>query len=206
MNMQEYTLWLDSRFVTALERQHGTLMHDLLQAQVDALIRQLPAQEYDAIQREIHHEDLLRQQEQEANRRFSIFHIIEQGEHQYLMSERPLEVLDAARLLRIYLLRKPGTASFAHTVPCVQAISPETFAEHVRERLDNTGRVTGSFELDFDNEHFSALHIMDGWCTFTMKDISTAAFYADRKSHLSNAACRARFFDKLDGKALSHNM
>lgn len=59
MNMQEYTLWLDSRFVTALERQHGTLMQDLLQAQVDALIRQLPAQEYDVIQREIHHEDLI---------------------------------------------------------------------------------------------------------------------------------------------------
>lgn len=37
--------------------------------------------------------------------------------------------------------------------------------------METIGKVTGVFDLDFDKREFSAVHIMDGWTTWAMRDV-----------------------------------
>lgn len=116
--------------------------------------------------------------------------------------ERPLEFLDAARLLRSYLRGERG-ASFEQMLHQAEEISPEAFEDMVLVRMENTGKITGAFELDFDKREFSAVNVMDGWKTFAMGDISKAAYQADRKAHLDSDQRWARFLDTLDGRQIT---
>ena len=70
-------------------------------------------------------------------------------------------------------------------------------------RLENTGKVSGIFEIDLDKGLLSCLHISDGWQTFHIKDVSTAAYQAYRKSDLSQDERWRRFFEYLDDKQVS---
>lgn len=67
-----------------------------------------------------------------------------------------------------------------------EEITPEAFEDMVLVRMENTGKVTGTFELDFDKREFSAVNVMDGWQTFAMGDVSKAVYQADRKAHLDS--------------------
>ncbi len=53
------------------------------------------------------------------------------------------------------------------------------------ERLDNTGRVVGAFDIDLDSGYLDALNIMDGWKRFRIQDVSTAVYFATKKSAAS---------------------
>lgn len=70
-------------------------------------------------------------------------------------------------------------------------------------RLQNTGHVPGVFDIDFDKCEFSAVHIMDGWKTYCLTDVSTAAYHAFRKSDMSDDRRLRILADKLDGKEIS---
>ena len=139
----------------------------------------------------------------EAARKFAIFHIRDSGQERFLQVERPLEFLDAARLLRTYLRGERGASSFEQMLHQEEEISPEAFENMVSVRMENTGKVTGAFELDFDKREFSAVSIMDGWQTFAMGDVSTAAYQADRKAHLTSDQRWTRFLDALDGRQIT---
>ena len=204
MNSREVSVWLDSRWCDALEKQKGAPMCDIVNDYLDSLINQLPEREYERISAQIHEEQMQLQQEKEAARRYAVFHLVENGEHRYLQVERSLEMLDAARMLRAYRRHSTIADTFGQTIHAAQDITQEQFAAQVHERMENNGKVTGAFELDFDKEQFSALHIMDGWKCYTMKDISTAIFHADRKDYISRAARWERFTDKLMGKELHY--
>jgi len=69
--------------------------------------------------------------------------------------------------------------------------------------MENTGKVTGAFELDFDAQTMSALHIMDGWMVYPMKDVSSAVYFTDKKQNISEQECWERFLERLDGKELT---
>ena len=203
MNSREISIWIDERWYDALSRNlKGDTLEERLEEFVDQLCNQLPEHEYERISHEIWQENQVRQQEQEAARRFAVFHLVENGEHRYLEVERNLELLDAARMLRAYQRHSTIADSFAQTIHAAQDITQEQFNQRVHERYENTGKVTGAFELDLDKEQFSALHIMDGWKIYAMKDVSTAIFHADRKDHISRNARWERFTDKLVGKEL----
>ena len=71
------------------------------------------------------------------------------------------------------------------------------------ERLENTGRVTGAFDIDFDGGTFDSLHTMNGWQRFNIKDVSTAAYFAMKKSG-ENWDYRSKvFLDRLNGKQIN---
>ncbi len=48
--------------------------------------------------------------------------------------------------------------------------------------MENTGKVPGVFDIDFDKREFSAVHIMDGWKTFAMDDVSAAVYHPPQYS------------------------
>ena len=95
MDSREVSVWLDRRWYAALSRHlDGGTVEDHLDRYLKELISQLPKEEYDQISREIQEEDLRQQQEIEAAKKFSAFHVREHGQEEYFRLERPLGRLE----------------------------------------------------------------------------------------------------------------
>ena len=73
----------------------------------------------------------------------------------------------------------------------------------IAERMENTGKVRGVFELDFDKREFSAVRIMDGWQTWPMRDVSVAAYHATRSQFASDDDKWRKLLDHLSGKEIT---
>lgn len=71
--------------------------------------------------------------------------------------------------------------------------------------MENTGRVTGAFDIDLDNGIIDALSIMDGWQCFRIKDVSTASYFASKRSDASMDERWRVFLDHLSGKQLTQS-
>lgn len=206
MSSREISFWIDERWYDALsKRLKDETLEEHLEDVVDEMCNQLPQREYERISREIWQEDQLRKQEQEANRRFSVFHVTECGEEKYFQVEGTLEFLQTASKLRAYIRKAPAappmkfTGLFSHG----QQITQEQFRTLASERMENTGRVTGAFDIDLDKGLIDALNIMDGWQCFRIKDVSTAAYFASKRSDASMYERWRVFLDHLSGKQLS---
>lgn len=206
MNSQEICVWLDSRWYQALSRQlKDETIEDKLNEYLDELLNQLPAPVYEKISREIWEEDQRLRQEQEAAKVFSAFHIIEHGQDEYFQFDREVSLPTVARHLRQYLRREPGMRgeSFSERFQAREPITAERFDELVSLRLENTGKVAGAYELDFDRLEFSGLNIMDGWKTYSMEDVSAAAYHAFRKENLPAERRLEILLHRLDGKEIT---
>lgn len=203
MNSREITVWLDERWCEALEKQQGKPVNDIVDELLDEALNQLPEQTYEKISAEIHAERLAAQQETKAARKYTAFHITKHDEDGYWQIDRPLEFMDAARILRSYFRNERGADRFLQMIHRPEQITAERFEELARLRMENTGKVAGAYHLDFGRQRMDALHIMDGWQSFRMEDVSTAAYHAFRKDNLSDAARWERFTDHLMGKELT---
>ncbi|MEI3349302.1 MAG: hypothetical protein V8R55_13285 [Dysosmobacter sp.] len=82
-------------------------------------------------------------------------------------------------------------------------ISQEEFNSYVSERLDNTGRVVGAYDIDLDSGDMEAVCIMDGWKRFRIRDVSTAAYFAMKKGNASSDERWRIFLDRLEGEGRS---
>lgn len=197
MDSREISVWLDKRWYAALSRHlDGGTVEDQLDSYLKGLISQLPKEEYDQISREIQEEDLRRQQEIEAAKKFSAFHVRERGQEEYFQLERPWDVLNAASILREYL-RKDKQDSFSDFCGIRQRITAGEFDRLVGAHMENPQKVTGAFALDFDKKEFSTVDAADGWRTYFMQDVSVAAYRAFRAEGLSNQQRMARFTERL---------
>ena len=88
------------------------------------------------------------------------FHITEDCAEVYLQNESGMEFLQLARRLHDYLQqgqRLPARSLFEATDGCKE-ISREAFDALAKHRMENTGEVSGVFELDFDARTLSALN------------------------------------------------
>ena len=70
--------------------------------------------------------------------------------------------------------------------------------------MENTGEVSGLFELDFDARTFSALNIMDGWKVYAMQDVANAAEQAFQEAEISEDDHWRIFLDRLEGKEMTY--
>ena len=206
MNDKEVVIWLDRRWYDALNKHlKGETLEEHLEEVIDQLCNQLPEHEYERISQEIWQEAQANKQAQEAARRFAVFHVTEDGSSTYFVAEENLEMLQVACRLRSYIRKPPenNPARFTGMFSRGEKISLEQFNAYVSERLENTGRVTGAFDIDLDKGRFDALYIMDGWQCFRIQDISSAAYFAMKKSCASQAERWKVFLDHLDGKQLT---
>ena len=71
------------------------------------------------------------------------------------------------------------------------------------ERLDNTGRVVGAYDIDLDSGDMEAVNIMDGWKRFRIRDVSTAAYFAMKKGNASSDERWRIFLDRLEERTLN---
>ena len=203
MSSREIVLWIDERWYKALNRHlKNETLEEHMEDVLDELCNQLPQREYERISREIWQEDQENRQAREASRRFTVFHVTENGESVYFSVEGSLEMLQVANHLREHLSDENAVSKFASAFPLCEKITQEQFDAAVAERMKNTGRVTGAYELDFDEKTFAALDSTAGWKTFGMKDVSSAAYSAMRKAQMETADRINIFLSKLDGKEL----
>ena len=134
------------------------------------------------------------------------FHITEDCAEVYLQNEFGMEFLQLARRLHDYLQqgqRLPARSFFEATDGCKE-ISRETFGALTKRRMENTGEVSGVFELDFDARTLSALNIMDGWKVYAMQDVADAAEQAFQEAEISEDARWRVFLDRLEGKEMTY--
>ena len=203
---REISIWIDERWYDALSRRlKNETLEEHLEDVIDEMCNQLPQREYERISALIWQEQQQAEQDREAARRLAVFRVTENESSVCFMVEEKLELLQTANRLREYI-RRPDeslSARFTDMFPRGEAISREQFDAFVSERLDNTGRVTGAYVIDLDKGTFDALHIMDGWQRFRVQDVSTATYFAMKKTWAPWDERWKVLLDRLDGKQLT---
>ena len=134
------------------------------------------------------------------------FHITEDCAEVYLQNESGMEFLQLARRLHDFLRQEQRlpARSFLEATDGCKEISLEAFDALAKRRMENTGEVSGLFELDFDARTISALNIMDGWKVYAMQNVADAAAQAYQEAEMSEDAHWRIFLDRLEGKEMTY--
>ena len=202
----DITLWIDRRWENAIEKH---LKDETLQVHLenvlDELCNQLPAHEYERISRAIQSEAAAQRAEEEAARTYAAYHVVENGQEWYFKTTPGEELLDACKKLRSYITTDESAAPdlFIKMFAGGQPITAEEYDALTVLRMQNTGKNRGVFDLDFDKREFSAVHIMDGWWTWAMRDVSAAVYHATRSQFASSDDKWRKLLDHLSGKEIT---
>ena len=205
----EIVLWLHEYQFKALEHQlamdGGDIEKTMQELLMDLYSRCIPLEERQAIQERIDAEDAEQAAERLANTTWAAYRITGRGEELCFKTSAADTLLIAAKRLRTYLTaeKDPRADSFAAAFKEHTEISKTEYEHLLGQRLENSGKVSGVFELDFDKDTFSAVSTMDGWHTYRLHDVSVAAYHAFRKQNISTDQRWDRLLDKLDGKELT---
>lgn len=134
------------------------------------------------------------------------FHITGNCAEVYLQNESGTEFLQLAGRLHDFLRQEQRlpARSFLEATDGCKEISREAFDALAKRRTENTGEVSGLFELDFDARTLSALNIMDGWKVYAMQNVTDAAEQAFQEAEISEDARWRVFLDRLEGKEMTY--
>ena len=201
----DITLWIDRRWKDAIERHlRDETLEEHLEDVLDELCNQLPEREYTRISKAIQAESAAAREREEAAQTWSAYRVLENGEEWCFKVAPGEELLNAAERLNRYLKEPPDTGSkFIRLFSCGTLLTSEEYQQMIAERMENTGKVRGVFELDFDKREFSAVHIMDGWQTWAMRDVSAAVYHATRSHFASSDDKWRKLLDHLSGKEIT---
>ena len=180
---EEIVLWLDRRWKNAIEKHlKGETLQEHLETVLDELCNQLPQREYERISRAIQSEAAAQRAEEEAARTYAAYHVTECGQEWYFKTSPGEELLAVGKKLRGYVTKGNGVApdKFIGMFFGGQPITAKEFDALTALRMENTGKVRGVFDVNFDKREFSAVHIIDGWQTWAMRDVSVAVYHATR--------------------------
>ena len=203
---EEIVLWLDRRWKKAIEKHlKGETLQEHLETVLDELCNQLPQREYERISREIYAEDAANRESEEAARTYAAYHVVENGQEWYYKTTPGEELLAVGKKLRGYVTKGSGVApdKFIGMFFDGQPITAKEFDALTALRMENTGKVRGVFDVNFDKREFSAVHIIDGWQTWAMRDVSVAVYHATRSQFASGDDKWRKLLDHLNGKEIT---
>ena len=203
---EEIVLWLDRRWKNAIEKHlKGETLQEHLETVLDELCNRLPEREYERISREIYAEDAANREAEEAARTYAAYHVTECGQEWYFKTSPGEELLAVGKKLRGYVTKGNGVApdKFIGMFFGGQPITAKEFDALTAPRMENTGKVRGVFDVNFDKREFSAVHIIDGWQTWAMRDVSVAVYHATRSQFASGDDKWRKLLDHLNGKEIT---
>ena len=203
---EEIVLWLDRRWKNAIEKHlKGETLQEHLETVLDALCNQLPQREYERISREIYAEDVASCEVEESARTYAAYHVVENGQEWYFKTSPGEELLAVGKKLRGYVTKGSGVApdKFIGMFFGGQPITAKEFDVLTALRMENTGKVRGVFDVNFDKREFSAVQIIDGWQTWAMRDVSVAVYHATRSQFASGDDKWRKLLDHLNGKEIT---
>ena len=115
-----------------------------------------------------------------------------------------MDALQTAMRLRSYLLIKANSFQrFVQFMPTADHIAPEVFRDYADELQQGSGRVTAALNIDLDRGEFSALDPLNGWETYTVRDVCTAAWHSSRKDGMRWEQRLDVFNTRLEGKEIT---
>lgn len=202
----DITLWIDRRWKNAIEKHlKGETLQEHLENVLDELCNQLPEQEYERIGCAIQSEAAAQRAKEEAARTYAAYHVTEHGQEWYFKTSPGEELLVVCKKLRGYVTAEKGTApdKFIGMFFGGQPITAKEFDALTAVRMENTGKVRGVFDVNFDKREFSAVHIMDGWRTWAMRDVSPSVYHATRSRFASGDEQLSKLLELLDGKEIT---
>ena len=202
----DITLWIDRRWKDAIEKHlKDETLQEHLENVLDTLCNQLPEQEYKRISSEIYAEDAAEREAREAARTYAAYHVTERGQEWYFKTSPGEELLVACKKLRGYITAEKGTApdKFIGMFFGGHPITAEEYNALTALRMENTGKVRGVFDVNFDKREFSAVHIMDGWRTWAMRDVSPSVYHATRSRFASADEQLSKLLELLDGMEIT---
>ena len=202
----DITLRIDWRWKDAIEKHlKGETLQEHLEDVLDELCNQLPEREYKRISAEIYAEDAAEREAREAARTYAAYHVTERGQEWYFKTSPGEELLVACKKLRGYVAAEKGTApdKFIGMLFGGQPITAKEFDALTAVRMENTGKVRGVFDVNFDKREFSAVHIMDGWRTWAMRDVSPSVYLATRSRFASADEQLSKLLELLDGMEIT---
>ena len=203
---EKIVLWIDRRWKDAIEKHlRDETLEEHMENVLDELCNQLPEHEYERISRAIQSEAAAQRAEEEAARTYAAYHVVENGQEWYFKTTPGEELLDACKKLRSYITTEESSAPdlFIKMFAGGQPITAEEYDALTVLRMQNTGKNRGVFDLDFDKREFSAVHIMDGWWTWAMRDVSAAVYHATRSQFASSDDKWRKLLDHLSGKEIT---
>ena len=203
---EEIVLWLDRRWKNAIEKHlKGETLQEYLETVLDELCNQLPQREYERISRAIQSEAAAQRAEEEAARTYAAYHVTECGQEWYFKTSPGEELLAVGEKLRGYVTKGSGVApdKFIGMFFDGQPITAKEFDALTAIRMENTGKVRGVFDVNFDKREFSVVHIIDGWQTWAMRDVSVAVYHATRSQFASGDDKWRKLLDHLNGKEIT---
>ena len=202
---EKIVLWIDRRWLTAIEKRlNGQTRQEHMEDVLDELCNQLPEREYARISKAIQAESTAAREREEAAQTWSAYRVLENGEEWCFKVAPGEELLNAAERLNRYLKESPDTGSkFIRLFSCGTLLTSEEYQQMIAERMENTGKVRGVFDVNFDKREFSAVHIMDGWRTWAMRDVSAAVYHATRSQFASSDDKWRKLLDHLSGKEIT---
>ena len=203
---EEIVLWLDHRWKKAIERHlKNETLQEHFENVLDELCNQLPAHEYERISRAIQSEAAAQRAKEEAARTYAAYHVVENGQEWYFKTTPGEELLDACKKLRSYITTDENAAPdlFIKMFAGGQPITAEEYDALIVLRMQNSGKNRGVFDVNFNKREFSAVHIMDGWQTWAMRDVSVAAYHATRSSFAPAKEQWSELLDHLSGREIT---
>ena len=203
---EEIVLWIDQRWKNAIEKHlRDETLQEHLENVLDELCNQLPEREYARISRAIQSEAAAQRAEEEAARTYAAYHVTERGQEWYFKTSPGEELLAVGKKLSGYITKDNGVApsKFIGMFFGGQPITAKEFDALTALRMENTGKVRGVFDVNFDKREFSAVHIMDGWQTWAMRDVSVAVYHATRSQFASGDDKWRKLLDHLSGKEIT---
>ena len=202
---EKIVLWIDRRWLTAIEKRlNGQTLQEHMEDVLDELCNQLPEREYARISKAIQAESTAAREREEAAQTWSAYRVLENGKEWCFKVAPGEELLNAAERLNRYLKEPPDTGSkFIRLFSCGTLLTSEEYQQMIAERMENTGKVRGVFDVNFDKREFSAVHIMDGWRTWAMRDVSPSVYHATRSRFASADEQLSKLLELLDGMEIT---
>ena len=128
---------------------------------MDELCDQLPEREYERISHEIQSEAAARRAAEEAARTYAAYHVTEHGQEWYFKTSPGEELLEAGKKLHSYIMKGNGVTpdKFIGMFFGGQPITAEEFDALTALRMENTGKVRGVFDVNFDKLELPYLEV-----------------------------------------------
>lgn len=208
MNHIETTLFFNELRFRALEdalASDGRTVADELEDAFTTMYESLvPEEKRFVIEAEIQKTEAEEQAAAEASRRFGVFHIRENGEDSYFISELFQSLYSTANRYRMYdrgeLSSEPQdfASAFGEAIPIAAAEY-----DALCDEMPNDIRIQALIEYDLDAGTVSACESSDNaWHSYRLHDLSVAAFKAHRSDYRISAERQRIFADALEGKEI----
>ena len=210
MNDIDINLYYNRYRLEALERvlhSQGKSIEDAVYPMLDSLYEQLvPETERGDIENRIAAENAKAAAEEEAAKRFGVVHLHQGDDDFYLIANEQKDLYSMAGLYRRQLQPNIGTVPLWDLTGQFHKAARVFQSDYLRlcRAMRDDHRITALMELDFDSGTISVCDNRENsWTTYSLKDVSTAVFKAERKSGLSSAVRPRIFNEALQDKAIA---